>query len=188
MDKFEALKEEIERRFDELRAADDYYLPALRDISGLRDFAKKIESTPDPTLEKEINDWVHNPLLELTEEQDRGEAIIKTDIHEFEDTARHFYELGARKDYNKLYEEIANSGWFKKAYHNKSLGDVNETDYQKGYSDGQLNTVEIAARWIEEYILGYVYLDQEYEDAPQEILLSKYAIDEFKEDMLGTKE
>lgn len=33
-----------------------------------------------------------------------------------------------RRDYKKLYEKIANSEWFKKAYFSKSLGERIEID------------------------------------------------------------
>ena len=41
-------------------------------------------------LEEEIREWVYNPMLELTDKQERGEEPITTYISEFEDTARHF--------------------------------------------------------------------------------------------------
>lgn len=40
-----------------------------------------------------------------------------------------------------------------------------------------------AANWINEYITSYVDVDHGYVDDPQEIILSKYCIDTFKEDM-----
>ena len=58
------------------------------------------QEQPEVDLEKEIQIWCHNPLYELTKEQDTGKAPVKVLISDIEDTARHFYELGlnARKE------------------------------------------------------------------------------------------
>jgi len=46
------------------------------------------------------------------------------------------------------------------------------------------NAIEDAANWIDNYILSYINLQDEHEDAPNTITLSKYCINAFKEDML----
>ena len=60
------------------------------------DFEKEWEESTEVDLEEEIRRWVHNPMLELTDKQENGEEPITTFISEFEDTARHFYELGLK--------------------------------------------------------------------------------------------
>ena len=52
------------------------------------------QEQPEVDLEKEIQIWCHNPLYELTKEQDTGKAPVKVLISDIEDTARHFYGLG----------------------------------------------------------------------------------------------
>lgn len=50
--------------------------------------------------------------------------------------------------------------------------------------EGYKNAIEDAANWIDNNILSYINLQDEYEDAPNTITLSKYCINAFKEDML----
>lgn len=52
----------------------------------------------------------------------------------------------------------------------------------------EVKTIEKAAKWIEENILSFVHIEPSYEDAPQEVVLSRYCIDAFKEDMFASEE
>lgn len=43
--------------------------------------------------------------------------------------------------------------------------------------------IDEASKWIEENILYYVDIEPSFEDYPQEVVLSKFCIDNFKEEM-----
>ena len=62
-----------------------------------------------------------------------------------------------QKDYRKLYEDIAKSEWFKKAYEGKSLGCDEEQKEQKPINESNMHepTLDEARKWNEEYEKGY---------------------------------
>lgn len=43
--------------------------------------------------------------------------------------------------------------------------------------------IDEASKWIEENILFYVDIDPSFEDFPQEVVLSKFCIDDFKKEI-----
>ena len=56
-----------------------------------------------------------------------------------------------RRDYNKLFENVAKSEWFKKAHEGKSLGGDDETEEQKVYREGKSAGREEVFNHPEEY-------------------------------------
>lgn len=77
------------------------------------------------------------------------------------------------------------------AYHSQSP----ESDFQAAmnfavmtacvaaYKQGRRDCIDDAADWIEQYAQGYFYLDHEFQDDPQEIIMSEYCIETFRKDM-----
>ena len=87
-------------------------------------------------IDKDVRDALETLIPELAESED--ERMLRTIIRGFEnwkgngnvafnntkvdDILAYLEKQKEQKDYRKLYEDIAKSEWFKKAYEGKSLG------------------------------------------------------------------
>ena len=138
MEEKEAI-ERIKARFDKWALDDE-------DMKAIQTLIPELKESEDERIIKTLQEYVKNrnwPLngptqdevlawLEKQEQKSKFKQISDSVI--WDSGLRTGIELGKQKeqkDYNKLYEDIGKSEWFKKAYEGKSLGCDYEQKEQK---------------------------------------------------------